>query len=209
MQIVDYVGYQTVDDQKTTRNNLRYIASDNEGWKVTTAEELYGNKLLSDYAYTGNSDNGNKGANQYTTIVTTEFDNELVPILVDSQATKVKDKITDLFKTDADITCNSVVAKTLVLTQTLTADDGGDDKTYNNLMEIVKVNNTVGRRTSDSVVGNQNPTEEPKEIDSDDSQQVRIMPPFGQNYIYYILGGAVAIILIAGIAITIRVTRKK
>lgn len=208
MQIVDYVGYQTVDDQKTTRNNLRYIASDNEGlgWKVTSADELKNQGLISDYAYNGID---NKGANQYTTIVTTTFDNELVPILVDNQATKVKDKITDLFQTDSDITCNSVVAKTLVLTQTLTADDGGDDKTYNNLMEIVKVNNTVGRRFSDSVVGNQNPTEEPKEIDSDDSQQVRIMPPFGQNYIYYILGGAVAIILIAGIAITIRVTRKK
>lgn len=218
MQIVDYVGYQTVDDQKTTRNNLRYIASDNEGWTVTTAEELHKDsyKLLSDYAYTGNQDNGNKGANQYTTIVTTEFNNELVPILVDKEyssagnrATDIKGKITDLFKTDNDITCASVVAKTLVLTQTLTADDGGDDKTYNNLMEIVKVNNTVGRRFSDSVVGNQNPTEEPKEVDSDDSQQVRIMPPFGQKYIYYILGGAIAIILIAGIAITIKITRKK
>lgn len=218
MQIVDYVGYQTVDDQKTTRNNLRYIASDNEGWTVTTAEELHKDtyKLLSDYAYAGNQDNGNKGANQYTTIVTTEFNNELVPMLVDKEyssrgnrATDIKGKITDLFKTDNDITCASVVAKTLVLTQTLTADDGGDDKTYNNLMEIVKVNNTVGRRFSDSVVGNQNPTEEPKEVDSDDSQQVRIMPPFGQKYIYYILGGAIAIILIAGIAITIRVTRKK
>lgn len=218
MQIVDYVGYQTVDDQKTTRNNLRYIASDNEGWTVTTAEELHKDtyKLLSDYAYAGNQENGNKGANQYTTIVTTEFNNELVPMLVDKEyssrgnrATDIKGKITDLFKTDNDITCASVVAKTLVLTQTLTADDGGDDKTYNNLMEIVKVNNTVGRRFSDSVVGNQNPTEEPKEVDSDDSQQVRIMPPFGQKYIYYILGGAIAIILIAGIAITIRVTRKK
>ncbi len=211
MQIVDYVGYQTVNDDKTTRNNLRYIASDNTGWTVTTAEELHRDdyKLLSDYAYEGNPDNGNMGANKYTTIVTTEFNNELVPVLVDNEATKVKDKITDLFQTDENITCNSVVAKTLVLTQTLTADDGGDDKTYNNLMEIVKVNNTVGRRMGYSVVGNQNPTEEPKEIDSDDSQQVRIMPPFGQNYIYYILGGAVAIILIAGIAITIRVTRKK
>ncbi len=218
MQIVDYVGYQTVDDQKTTRNNLRYIASDNEGWTVTTAEELHKDtyKLLSDYAYAGNQENGNKGANQYTTIVTTEFNNELVPMLVDKEyssrgnrATDIKGKITDLFKTDNDITCASVVAKTLVLTQTLTADDGGDDKTYNNLMEIVKVNNTVGRRFSDSVVGNQNPTEEPKEVDSDDSQQVRILPPFGQKYIYYILGGAIAIILIAGIAITIRVTRKK
>ena len=220
MQIVDYVGYQTVDDDKTTRNNLRYIASDNTGWTVKTAEELYTtDKLLSEEAYKGTSENGNKGANQYTTIVTTEFNNELVPVLVDgdyasslgngNKATEIRDKAKDLFKTDDDITCASVVAKTLVLTQTLSADDGGDDKTYNNLMEIVKVNNTVGRRMRYSVVGNQNPTEEPTEIDADNSQQIRILPPFGQNYIYYILGGAIAIILIAGIAITIRVTRKK
>lgn len=220
MQIIDYVGYQTVDDDKTTRNNLRYIASDNDGWTVKTAEELYTtDKLLSEEAYKGTSANGNKGANQYTTIVTTEFNNELVPVLVDGdyasslgnnhKATEIKDKAKDLFKTDDDITCASVVAKTLVLTQTLSADDGGDDKTYNNLMEIVKVNNTVGRRMRYSVVGNQNPTEEPTEIDADNSQQIRILPPFGQNYIYYILGGAIAIILIAGIAITIRVTRKK
>ena len=213
MQIIDYVGYQTVDDEKVTRNNLRYIASDNTGWTVTTADELHKDtyKLLSDAAY--------EGANQYTTIVTTEFNNELVPVLVDgdyasslgngNKATEIRDKAKDLFKTDDDITCASVVAKTLVLTQTLSADDGGDDKTYNNLMEIVKVNNTVGRRMRYSVVGNQNPTEEPTEIDADNSQQIRILPPFGQNYIYYILGGAIAIILIAGIAITIKVTRKK
>ena len=220
MQIVDYVGYQTVNDQKTTRNNLRYIASDNTGWTVTTAEKLYTtDKLLSKEAYQGTPENENKGANQYTTIVTTEFNNELVPVLVDEnyasslgknhKATEIRDKAKDLFKTDDDITCASVVAKTLVLTQTLSADDGGDDKTYNNLMEIVKVNNTVGRRMRYSVVGNQNPTEEATEIDADNSQQIRIMPPFGQKYIYYILGGAIAIILIAGIAITIRITRKK
>ena len=60
-----------------------------------------------------------------------------------------------------------------------------------------------------SVVGNQDPTMEPREIDADIAQEVVILPPFGQPYIYYVLGIAVAIILIAGISITIMVVRKK
>ena len=47
------------------------------------------------------------------------------------------------------------------------------------------------------------------EIDADIAQEVIILPPFGQQYIYYILGIAVAIILIVGISITIMVVRKK
>ena len=60
-----------------------------------------------------------------------------------------------------------------------------------------------------SVAGNQDPTIEPQEIDADDAQEINILPPFGQNYIYYILGFVVAVILIAGIAITIKIVKKK
>ena len=37
-----------------------------------------------------------------------------------------------------------------------------------------------------SVAGNQDPTQEPNEIDADDSQEIKIMPPYGQRTIYYI-----------------------
>ena len=60
-----------------------------------------------------------------------------------------------------------------------------------------------------SVVGNQDPTIEPQEIDADDSQEVTILPPFGQQYIYYILGAVVSVILIGGIIGVIMVVRKR
>ena len=59
-----------------------------------------------------------------------------------------------------------------------------------------------------SVVGNQDPTTEPYEIDADDSQDVVILPPFGNTPIFYVLISAVAFILIAGITITIVVLKK-
>ena len=60
-----------------------------------------------------------------------------------------------------------------------------------------------------SVVGNQNPTTEPAEIDADSSQDVTILPPFGQQYIYYVLGGVIGLILIAGITMTIIIMKKR
>ena len=104
---------------------------------------------------------------------------------------------------------NSVVGVKLVLSQMITQDNSSDDMVYNNMVELVKSSNTVGRRMAYSVAGNQDPTIEPQEIDADDAQEINILPPFGQNYIYYILGFVVAVILIAGIAITIKIVKKK
>ena len=104
---------------------------------------------------------------------------------------------------------NSVITTKLVLTQTLTADSKNDDKSYDNITELVSTSNTVGRRMAYSVVGNQDPTAEPAEIDADDAQTVTILPPFGQKNIYYVLGAAIAVILIAGVVVTIRVIKKK
>ena len=67
------------------------------------------------------------------------------------------------------------------------------------MVELVKSSNTVGRRMNYSVVGNQNPIEDPAEIDSDDAEQITILPPFGNTHIYYYLIGTVAVILVAGI----------
>ena len=52
---------------------------------------------------------------------------------------------------------------------------------YSNLVELVRTSNKLGRRMAYSVVGNQNPTEEPAEIDADTAQDVTILPPFGQH----------------------------
>ena len=90
----------------------------------------------------------------------------------------------------------------------ITPDNDSDDMIYNNMVELVKSSNTAGRRMEYSVVGNQDPTLEPQEIDADTSQEVTILPPFGQTNTYYWLGVVIAIILIAGIILVIKVLKK-
>ena len=103
----------------------------------------------------------------------------------------------------------SVSGVQLILTQMITEDSSSDDRVYNNMTELVTTQNTVGRKMSYSVVGNQDPTMEPREIDADDSQEVVILPPFGNTHLFYVLGGAIALILIAGITITLVVLKKR
>ena len=50
-----------------------------------------------------------------------------------------------------------------------------------------------------SVVGNQNPTKEPQELDSDRAEIVRILPPFGNGGIYIII--AITTIIAVGILV--------
>ena len=73
----------------------------------------------------------------------------------------------------------------LVLTQLITSENDTDDLTYKNIVEIINTSNTVGRRMEYSVVGNQDPTISPQELDSDQAEVVKILPPFGSgiNYI--------------------------
>ena len=103
----------------------------------------------------------------------------------------------------------SVSGVQLILTQMITQDSKNDDHIYNNMTELVTTKNPVGRKMAYSIVGNQDPTREPYEIDADDSQEVLILPPFGNTHIFYILGGAVALILIVGITATLVILKKK
>lgn len=180
--IIDYVGFKAGDGNNLTRNNLQFYAKDNDpAWEVVSSVDDLVNQGIIDKA------------KLYTTIIKQDFDKELKPILVDADKDKAK----------------SVITTKLVLTQTLTADSKNDDKSYDNITELVSTSNTVGRRMAYSVVGNQDPTAEPAEIDADDAQTVTILPPFGQKNIYYVLGAAIAVILIAGVVVTIRVIKKK
>lgn len=92
------------------------------------------------------------------------------------------------------------VTKDLYLTQLITSQNTDSDKTYENITEIVQTSNTVGRRMAYSVVGNQDPTQIPSEVDSARGERVTILPPFGsQVYLYYIIGTLVVAILIGGV----------
>lgn len=211
--LVDYVGtqvhdYTSNDDKTATRNNLQFNQQQNPDWSVISSTELLNRSLL----------NNKLQANveKYTDghiVITDKASKGLIPIIADQA--KVENTIKNAFNDDplhaleVVNNTNSVSGVQLILSQMITQDSDSDDRIYNNMTELVTTKNDVGRRMSYSVVGNQDPTIEPQEIDADDSQEVVILPPFGQQYIYYILGTAVAVILIAGIIITIVVLKKR
>ena len=193
-KIVDYVGYNGSDDTNATRNNLQF--EENNGWTVIDTNGLKNDGLV-------NSALENQ-LNMYKTKVQKDLDKDLVPIIVDEgNAKAVYSKIHSdrVAAVDTANNSNSIAATSLVLSQVITSQNTSDDMTYNNMVEIVKTGNTVGRRMNYSIVGNQNPINEPNEIDADDAQEITILPPFGQKYIYYILGSAIAVILIVGVVL--------
>ena len=51
-----------------------------------------------------------------------------------------------------------------------------------------------------STVGNQNPNAKTAEIDAD-STTVTVLPPFGETYIYYVLGLGLAVIIGLGVVL--------
>ena len=205
--IVDYVGAQLSDDEHATRNNLQFNADTNTEWEVVTFDSLKENGLVN-----ANLENS---AKKYTTIIKTKDDSsiikELVPVLVDTNSTKIKEKWEKdpLNVLDAVNNTNSVTGIKLVLSEMITSDNSSDDLTYNNIVEITKTSSASGRRMAYSVVGNQDPTQEPYEIDAASPQEVVILPPFGQNTIYYVLGIGIGVILIIGLTAIIVVTKKK
>ena len=211
--LVDYVGtqvhdYNSNDDNTATRNNLQFNKAQNQDWEVIPSDELLNNGLLNKKL-----EANVKNYTENHIIRTTAASKGLIPIIADQR--NVKDKIANAFKSDplhALETVNStqsVSGVQLILTQMITQDSSSDDRIYNNMTELVTTQNTVGRKMSYSVVGNQDPTLEPQEIDADDSQEVVILPPFGNTHLFYVLGGAIALILIAGITITLVVLKKR
>ena len=211
--LVDYVGtqvhdYSSNDDNTSTRNNLQFNKAQNPDWNTISSADLLNNGLLN----TRLTDNVNKYTDGHI-ITTTAASKGLIPVIADQS--NVKDKIANAFKSDplhALETVNStqsVSGVQLILTQMITQDSSSDDRVYNNMTELVTTQNTVGRKMSYSVVGNQDPTMEPREIDADDSQEVVILPPFGNTHLFYVLGGAIALILITGITITLVVLKKR
>ena len=213
VMLVDYVGtqvheYNSNDDNTATRNNLQFNKAQNQDWEVISSDELLNNGLLNKKL-----EANVKNYTENHIIRTTAASKGLIPVIADQR--NVKDKIAKAFKDDPMNALNtvnstqSVSGVQLILTQMITQDSSSDDRIYNNMTELVTTQNTVGRKMSYSVVGNQDPTLEPQEIDADDSQEVVILPPFGNTHLFYVLGGAIALILIAGITITLVVLKKR
>lgn len=159
-------------------NNLQFNASNNSNWKVIEKDEIKSQGLVNSKL--------DKQVEKYNTVIQTkDLNKDLVPSLYKDKEDK-----------NAVDTTNPVP---LVLTQLITSENDSDDLTYRNLVEIVKTSNTVGRRMEYSVVGNQDPEKAPQELDSDISEVVKILPPFGNAGIYI----TIAIVTLAAIAIVI------
>lgn len=195
--VVDYVS-----------NNLTFkTAENNSSWKNVTEKVKQGE-------YEINIENKGKDFtksifNKYNTIIQTsqsETDtNEtgLSKALIPASTKKSNNK------NDAKEILNlgnSQTGTKLILTQLITPQNSDDDKCYNNIAEIVKISNDVGRRMAFSVQGNQNPTAVKDstihlEADASMAEEVKILPPFGSGntQIYIILAGVVLTILTAGI----------
>jgi len=159
-------------------NNMQFYAVDNNSWQVISQQDLLNGVV--------NMTLANDIAKYNTVITTNENSNiakaKLTPKMYDETASTVSDN--------------------LILTQLITSENETDDLTYRNIVEIVRTSNEVGRRNAYSVVGNQNPIKEATEVDTDIAEIIKILPPFGNGGIYYIIAATIILasaILIVGI----------
>lgn len=181
-QVIDYVN-----------NNLKFREEDNKQvWSIISTDEVIngqngeGSKLVNGtVAGVIKKNVGGRDVNQYNSIVQTEtLKKALVPQTKNSNS------------------ADTSISTKLVLSQLITAQNDTDDLTYDNIAEIVKTTNSVGRRMAYSVAGNQDPTQIPSEVDAAKAERVMILPPFGSaTYVYIIIAIAAAIILAVGIVL--------
>lgn len=212
-EIVDYVGYQSDSSNKATRNNLKYVDKFNTdlGWTEKTLKdfETGGSEVgkLSQGALYGthynptDANSQQAGASLYNTILVNDLSKN-----ADGSNNSAATLVPTLYSTSG----NSI-NKDLTLSSTISSNSNTDDLTYNNLVEIISLKNDVGRRTAYSTVGNQDPTDEagPAELDTDQAEEVVILPPYGQAQNYYIIGTAIVLILAMGLASAIIIKKKK
>jgi len=158
-------------------NNLQFDKSKNSNWEVIAREKIKEQGLV-------NSKLDAQVEKFNTVIQTTNLNSNLVP---------------SLYKEKQDENSTDATSVPLVLTQLITSENDTDDLTYRNIVEIVKTSNTLGRRMEYSVVGNQDPQQDPQELDSDIAEVVKILPPFGNAGIYI----TIAIVTLAAVSIVI------
>jgi len=179
-QIIDYVD----NDAIFTQN---YNTENDHMWRNTSITELSGNgieanRILDQDVLPGYELVDNKGI----AYITDQRNNVILSI--DSEATEVNSNAG--FETELvpyTISNDSTPYKSqiaLTVTKTVSAQDDADNLTYDNIAEIVKFENTVGRRDVITLAGNANPkVGEFKtaltERDSSATELVTFTPPTG------------------------------
>ena len=198
IQISYKLNVKNIGETDYTGQDFYYKATgESEATKVTTAASLLVDYVANNLQYRTADNNGWTATSTEELISANNVDSTLKGSL-DKYNTKITtQKFGKALKPGEDISGD------LILTQTITAQNTEDDMNYKNVAEILQTTNTVGRRMAYSVVGNQDPTGDITEIDSAKAENVLILPPFGNTYLYFGLG-IVVIALIAGAVIIIK-----
>lgn len=168
-----------------------------EGNKVTTTANLIVDYIPNNLQYREGDNEGWSVVKAQDLITTGNVNGSIGTSISKYNTILATDKMNKALKPGETVT------KELVLTQTITSQNTQDNMTYGNIAEILQTSNTVGRRMAFSIVGNQDPTKAPTEVDSAKAEEVVILPPFGQMYLYFGLG-IVVVALIAGAVIVIK-----
>lgn len=116
---------------------------------------------------------------------------------------RLKDTISSQSNTISKIEADNINNKylnnnMLTISQLITKE--GAQGGYECKVEIVELENAVGRRMKTSIVGNFNPANDPVENDEAKAENVAVMPPFGIGQVfYYVLTIVIAGMLVVGI----------
>lgn len=116
---------------------------------------------------------------------------------------RLKDTISSqsntISKIEADNINNAYLNNNMLTISQLITKEGAQDG-YECKVEIVELENAVGRRMETSIVGNFNPANDPVENDEAKAENVAVMPPFGIGQVfYYVLTIVIAGMLVVGI----------
>ena len=188
--VIDYVGASLGSGNAST-NNLQYTDSKNTGWVTVNKNEIITNKVVQ-YKDANGNDVTSENIKTYKTILKHSFGGDDGKILIPKLCNEEQSQVTT----------------TLTLSSIMSGVDANNNLSYNNMAELINFENKIGRKIEYSTVGNQNPNEPTKEVDTD-TADVTILTPFGQTRIYYIIGTICGLILIAGLAIVIKITKNK
>lgn len=116
---------------------------------------------------------------------------------------RLKDTISSqsntISKIEADNINNAYLNNNMLTISQLITKEGAQGG-YECKVEIVELENAVGRRMETSIVGNFNPANDPVENDEAKAENVAVMPPFGIGQVfYYVLTVVIAGMLVVGI----------
>lgn len=198
IQISYKLTVKNVGETDYTGRDFYYKATGaSEGNIVTTTADLLVDYVANNLQYRMADNNGWTATNTEQLISSSDVDSTLKDSLDKYNTIIETNKLNKALKPGEETSGD------LILTQTITSQNTDDDMNYQNIAEILQTSNSVGRRMAYSVVGNQDPTKDIAEIDSARAENVLILPPFGNTYLYFGLGIAV-IVLIAGAVIFIK-----